>query len=140
MLWISCMPLYMTCGWARGGRSYYPKSFSHFNQMEEKNRLKCFPFFSLAIPFSQALFLFSFSLIIKIQKKICLSRLIMGFLFYYTYSNDSVFAVCQGRSKKFQSLLWISCMSLYMTCGWARGGRSYYPKSFSHFNQMEKKH
>ena len=24
----------------------------------------------------------------------------MGFLFYYTYSNDSVFAVCQGRRKK----------------------------------------
>ena len=34
-----------------------------------KNRLKCCPFFSLAIPFSQALFLSSFSLIIKIQKK-----------------------------------------------------------------------
>ena len=107
--------------------------------LEEKNWLKCCPFFSLAIPFSQAFFLFSSSLITKIQKKIRLSRLIMGFLFYYTCSNDSVSAVYQGRSKKFQSFLWISCMSLYMTCGWTRGGRSYYPKSFSHFNQMEKK-
>ena len=71
-----------------------PKGF------EIKNRLKCCPFFSLAIPFSQVLFLSSFSLIIKIQKKIRLSRLVMGFLFYYTYSNDSVFAVCQGRCKK----------------------------------------
>ena len=110
-----------------------PKGFGR------KNWLKCCPFFSLAIPFSQALFLFSSSLLFRDPKKLHLSWLIMGFPFYYTCSNDSMSAVYQGRSKKFQSFLWISCMSLYMTCWWTRGGRSYYPKSFSRFNQMEKK-
>jgi len=110
-----------------------PKGFGR------RKLIEMLPILFVSNPFFTSLVPFFFFFDNWNPKKIRLSRLIMGFPFYYTCSNDSMSAVYQGRSKKFQSFLWISCMSLYMTCGWTRGGRSYYPKSFSHFNQMEKK-
>ena len=97
------------------------------------------PILFVSNPFFTSLVPFFFFFAILISKKITPELVNMGVPFYYTCSNDSMSAVCQGRSKKFQSFLWISCMSLYMTCWWTRGGRSCYPKSFSRFNQMEKK-
>ena len=110
-----------------------PKGFGR------RKLIEMLPILFVSNPFFTSLVPFFFFFDNWNPKKIRLSRLIMGFPFYYTCSNDSMSAVYQGRSKKFQSFLWISCMSLYMTCWWTRGGRSYYPKSFSHFNQMEKK-
>ena len=109
-----------------------PKGFGR------KKLIEMLPILFVSNPFFTSLVPFFFFFDNQNPKKIRLSRLIMGFLFYYTCSNDSMSAVYQGRSKKFQSFLWISCMSLYMTCWWTRGGRSCYPKSFSRFNQMEK--
>ena len=96
------------------------------------------PILFVSNPFFTSLVPFFFFFAILTSKKITPEPVNMGIPFYYTCSNDSMSAVCQGRSKKFQSFLWISCMSLYMTCWWTRGGRSSYPKSFSRFNQMEK--
>ena len=81
-----------------------PKGF------EIKNRLKCCPFFSLAIPFSQVLFLSSFSLIIKIQKKYAwvgwswasFSITLTPMILCLQYVKEDV--------KKFQTLLHNSCM------------------------------
>ena len=104
-----------------------------------KKLIEMLPIIFVSNPFFTSLVPFFFFFAILISKKITPELVNMGVPFYYTCSNDSMSAVCQGRSKKFQSFLWISCMSLYMTCWWTRGGRSYYPKSFSHFNQMGKK-
>ena len=97
------------------------------------------PILFVSNPFFTSLVPFFFFFAILTSKKITPELVNMGVPFYYTCFNDSMPAVYQGRFKKFQSFLWISCMSLYMTCWWTRGGRSYYPKSFSRFNQMEKK-
>ena len=56
--------------------------------------------FSLAIPFSQALFLSSFSLIIGIQKKIHLRRLDMGFPFYPNSYNGSRLRLIRENLRK----------------------------------------
>ena len=104
-----------------------------------KKLIEMLPILFVSNPFFTSLGPFFFFLAIITSKKITPELVNMGVPFYYTCSNDSMPAVYQRRSKKFQSFLWISCMSLYMTCWWTRGGRSYYPKSFSHFNQMEKK-
>ena len=104
-----------------------------------KKLIEMLPILFVSNPFFTSLVPFFFFFAILTSKKITPELVNMGVPFYYTCSNDSMPAVYQGRSKKFQSFLWISCMSLYMTCWWTRGGRSYYPKSFSHFNQMEKK-
>ena len=104
----------------------------------KKNWLKCCPFFSLAIPFSQALVLFSSSLLFLHPKKLHLSWLTWASLSIILVPMILCLQYVKEDLKKFQSFLCISCMSLYMTCCWARGGRSSYPKSFSRFNQMEK--
>ena len=96
-----------------------------------KKLIEMLPILFVSNPFFTSLVPFFFFFAIPGSKKIAPELVNMGVPFYYTCSNDSMSAVCQGRSKKFQSFLWISCMSLYMTCCWARGGRSSYPKSFS---------
>ena len=74
-----------------------PKGFGR------KKLIEMLPILFVSNPFFTSLVPFFFFFDNQNPKKIRLSRLIMGFLFYYTCSNDSVSAVYQGRSKKIQS-------------------------------------
>jgi len=64
----------------------------------------------------------------------------MGFLFYYTYSNDSVFAVCQGRCKKISNIaiyfLYAPIHDLWLSSWW----QIVLPKVIFSLHQMEGKH
>ena len=65
-----------------------------------KKLIEMLPILFVSNPFFTSLVPFFFFFDNWNPKKIRLSRLIMGFLFYYTCSNDSMSAVYQGRSKK----------------------------------------
>ena len=76
-----------------------PKGFGR------KKLIEMLPILFVSNPFFTSLVPFFFFFAILDPKKLHLSWLIMGFPFYYTCSNDSMPAVYQGRSKKFQSFL-----------------------------------